>query len=212
MTIESLRKQLRETSLARDHLLGDPVEQFATWYKQAEQAALHYPHAMCLSTVSAEMEASSRIVLLRYFDQQGFVFFSGYETAKAAHIAKNPSVALLFSWLDLERQVRITGKAEKISIKESLQFFASRSRESQIGAWLSQSGGEISSRALLRSSFAQIRQEFVNKKIPLPGRWGGYRVRPTSYEFWQGHSDGIHDRFKYRWNDHHKWEIRRLKP
>ena len=198
--------------LNRGQLAEDPVEQFAIWFDQAKQAAVHYPHAMGLSTVSTSMELSSRIVLLRYFDRQGFVFFSGYETEKAAHIAQNPSVALLFSWLELERQLRIRGTAKKISARESLKFFISRSREGQLGAWLSQSEGDIGSRDLLKKTYAKAKQRFQDGKIPLPEKWGGYLVEPDRFEFWQGRKDGLHDRFRYTKIDEQGWEIRRLLP
>lgn len=212
VTIKLLRKQYMEMPLLRDQLLLNPVDQFALWYEQARAAELHYPHAMGLSTTSQSNEVTSRIVLLRYFDQRGFVFFSGFETEKADQIAENPLVALLFSWLDLERQVRITGTAGRVSAKESLRFFASRSRDNQIGAWLSQSTGVITSRNVLKAKLAEVKQSFQGKKIPLPGGWGGYRVIPKTIEFWQGRNDGLHDRFKYTRLSDDDWEIQRLLP
>jgi len=176
---------------------------------------------MSLATAAATGEVSSRIVLLRYFDERGFVFFSGYDTKKAEQMAENAKVALIFPWLILERQVKILGSAEKIPTRESLVFFATRSKESQIGAWLSQSGEVVSSRSVLRTKLEEMRQKFQEGQIPLPGLWGGYRVIPKSIEFWQGHANGLHDRFVYsdmEWRGletrekHRKWQIRRLAP
>jgi len=212
VSIESLREKYKETPLIREELPPDPVDQFAIWFKQAQKANLHYPNAMSVATASKSMEVSSRIVLLRYFDQRGFSFFSGYETKKAEQIVENPRVALLFSWLDLERQVKISGTAEKISAKESLQFFTSRSRDSQIGAWISQSSDVISSKSFLKAKLEGVKDSFRDKQIPLPGKWGGYRVKPETVEFWQGHANGLHDRFVYTRLDLNNWEIQRLLP
>ena len=212
VSIESLREKYKETPLIREELPPDPVDQFAIWFKQAQKANLHYPNAMSVATASKSMEVSSRIVLLRYFDQRGFSFFSGYETKKAEQIVENPRVALLFSWLDLERQVKISGTAEKISAKESLQFFTSRSRDSQIGAWISQSSDVISSKNFLKAKLEGVKDSFRDKQIPLPGKWGGYRVKPETVEFWQGHANGLHDRFVYTRLDLNNWEIQRLLP
>ena len=212
MSVESLRREFREMPLVRDQLLPDPIDQFAKWYHHAQVADIRYPHAMDLATASRSSKISSRIVLLRFFDQRGFVFFSGYDTEKSDQIADNPSVALLFSWLDLERQVRITGTAGKISAKESLRFFSSRSRESQIGAWLTQSKGILSSRNVLKMKLAEAQQSFRDKKIPLPGKWGGYRIKPQTMEFWQGHRNGLHARFRYVRTGVDDWIIERLLP
>ena len=171
-----------------------------------------YAHGMSLATASTSGEVSSRIVLLRYFDEQGFVFFSGLDTKKSAQIAENSQVALLFPWLILERQVRIVGTAVQISSKESLRFFLTRSKESQIGAWLSQSGEVVSSRSILQSKLEKMKQRFRDKQVPLPGLWGGYRVAPKSFEFWQGRSSGLHDRFLYSDVGEGIWQIERLAP
>ena len=212
MPLEELREKYKNTPLSRADFLTDPINQFAIWYQQALDANLRYPNAMSLATVSSSLEVMSRIVLLRYFDQRGFVFFSGYKTNKADHIASNPRVALLFAWLDFERQIKISGTAEKISTLESLSFFSSRSRESQIGAWLSQSSDIISSRKLLKAKLEEIKQAVRGQDISLPGGWGGYRVKPETVEFWQGQSSGLHDRFVYFRDDGDSWAIKRLMP
>ncbi len=212
MDRETLRAQWRDAKLNRADLPTDPYGQFAKWLQQAQEAELPYPMGMILATASGSAEVSSRIVLLRYFDQRGFVFFSGYDTLKSAQMAENGQVALLFPWLLLERQVKILGRAEKISVHESIKFFATRSRESQIGAWLSQSSEAISSRAILRAKLENVKRKFRDGQVPLPERWGGYRVIPRSIEFWQGHSNGLHDRFVYSLTEDGQWEIERLLP
>ncbi len=212
MSAEWLKEEYKDTPLVREKLLPDPIEQFEVWYQQARAVNLHYPHAMSLATVSRSLEVSSRIVLLRYFDHRGFTFFSGLDTKKAEQIAENPHVALLFSWLDLERQVKIIGTAERISAKESLKYFLSRSRDNQIGAWLSQSSDIISSRNVLIAKMDEIKRVYRDKQIPLPSGWGGYRVTAKSVEFWQGRSTGLHDRFVYSKISENNWKIQRLMP
>ena len=207
-----LRDKYKEARLNREDLRTDPIDQFAYWFRQAQDADLPYAHGMSLATASSSGEVSSRIVLLRYFDERGFVFFSGFDTNKSAQIAENPQVALIFPWLILDRQVRIMGHAVKIPNKESLRFFATRSKESQIGAWLSQSGEAVSSRSILQSNLERMKQKFRDKQVPLPGLWGGYRVLPKSIEFWQGRSSGLHDRFIYTAVGEGKWQIERLAP
>lgn len=211
--VDLLRAKLKTTSLNRAEMPSDPLELFSTWLQQAQDALLPYPTGMSLATASETGEVSSRIVLLRYFDERGFVFFSGYDTKKAQQIAENAQVALLFPWLILERQVKITGRAEKISGRESLRFFAMRSRESQLGAWLTQSSDMISSRSMLRSNWERMKQKFNDRQIPLPDAWGGYRVIPKSIEFWQGHSDRLHDRLLYTVRETvGGWSLARLVP
>ena len=209
---EAVRTQFKQTGLNRADLHPDPIKQFATWLQQAYEADLPYPTGMSVATASKAAQVSSRIVLLRYFDERGFVFFSGYDTKKSEQIAENSQVALLFPWLILVRQVKILGDAQKISRKESLRFFAARTHESQIGAWLTQSSEVVSSRAMLQSNLEKMKQKFRDKQIPLPGQWGGYRVIPKSIEFWQGRSSGLHDRFVYSAGGDGKWRIERLIP
>lgn len=150
--------------------------------------------------------------MLRYFDERGFVFFSGLDTKKAAQIAENPQVALIFPWLLLERQVKILGTAMKIPAWESVRFFASRSKESQIGVWLAQSSGVVSSRAVLRAKLEEFKQKFREGQATMPDLWGGYRVNPSSIEFWQGRANGLHDRFVYSSRGEGDWQIERLAP
>ncbi len=201
-----------QTNLPLRDLNPDPIIQFNDWYQQARDNNLVQPNAMSLATADSSGTVSSRLVLLRIFDQNGFVFFSGYGTAKAQAIAENSNVALLFPWLQLNRQVRIEGTAVPISKKESLQFFATRPRGSQLGAWLTQSSEVITSRQILRGKMAELKQKFRDGRIPLPDKWGGYRVLPTRFEFWQASQDGLHDRFEYSHITDQLWEIKRLLP
>jgi pyridoxamine 5'-phosphate oxidase len=150
--------------------------------------------------------------LLKSFDEDGFVFYTNYESKKAAHIEENPNVSLLFFWADAARQVKIRGKAEKIPAKESLAYFLSRPRGSQIGAWVSAQSSIISSRSLLEEKFQEIKQKFKDKKVPLPSFWGGYRVIPDEIEFWQGRRNRLHDRFQYTKQEDGSWAIERLAP
>lgn len=210
MDIENLRQEYTRSGLRRKDLKVDPFEQFEIWFQEACRANLLEPNAMVLATASAQAEPAVRTVLLKYFDRSGFVFFTNYESRKARHIEENPQVSLLFLWLPLERQVQITGTATKISTTESLKYFVSRPRGSQIGAWCSQQSSIISSRQLLEMQFEEIKQKFHDREIPLPSFWGGYRVTPYRFEFWQGRSNRLHDRFVYSRQELDLWEIQRL--
>lgn len=198
-------------SLERQSLPADPLRQFEAWYQEAQAANTPYPEAMSLATASPAGEVSSRIVLLRYFDPDGFVFFSATNTLAARQMAANPQVSLLFSWLGLDRQVKVQGTAVPLPTTESLRFFASRRRESQMGTWLAQESGAVASKAVLRAKWAAIKRQFRAGQVPMPDLWGGYRVRPQSIEFWQGQPDGLHDRLVYMKRDT-GWEILRLVP
>ncbi|MBW4617927.1 MAG: pyridoxamine 5'-phosphate oxidase [Cyanosarcina radialis HA8281-LM2] len=210
MDIENLRQEYTRSGLRRKDLKADPFDQFEIWFQEACGANLLEPNAMVLATASAQAEPSVRTVLLKYFDRSGFVFFTNYESRKARQIAENPQVSLLFLWLPLERQVQITGTVAKVSAAESLKYFASRPRGSQLGAWCSQQSSIISSRQLLEMQFEEIKQKFMDGEIPLPSFWGGYRVTPYRFEFWQGRTNRLHDRFVYSRQEPDLWEIQRL--
>jgi len=211
MDLSEFRKEYSDRGLHREDLAADPMVQFERWFQQAVELKLHEPNAMSLATVEATGRPLLRTVLLKYFDTNGFVFFTNYQSRKAKHIAENPQVSLLFPWVILERQVIVQGRAEKISAAESLKYFASRPRESQLGAWVSDQSSVISSRKLLLQKLAEIKDKFAHGEVPLPSFWGGYRVIPETIEFWQGGSARLHDRFFYeRKGD--EWEIERLSP
>jgi pyridoxamine 5'-phosphate oxidase len=211
MDLADFRKEYSDRGLHREELDEDPLRQFESWFSQAVELKIHEPNAMSLATVGADGMPLLRTVLLKYFDTSGFVFFTNYESRKAAHIAANPSVSLLFPWITLERQVIVQGRAEKISTAESLRYFTSRPRESQLGAWVSSQSSVISSRKLLMQKLAELKDKFSHGEIPLPSFWGGYRVVPESIEFWQGGPARLHDRFLYR-KANEGWTIERLSP
>jgi pyridoxamine 5'-phosphate oxidase len=212
MDIHKLRQEYTQAELRRKDLQADPFKQFELWFQQACHAELQEPNAMVLATASTTGEPSVRTVLLKYFDSQGFVFFTNYESRKARQISQNPQVSLLFLWLPLQRQVQITGRAEKVSTAESLRYFVTRPRGSQLGAWCSQQSSIISSQQLMSMQFEQMQQKFANREIPLPPFWGGYRVVPYRFEFWQGRPNRLHDRFQYLQQTDQSWEIQRLSP
>jgi pyridoxamine 5'-phosphate oxidase len=211
MDLSEFRKEYTDRGLRREDLAADPMVQFRDWFQQAIELELHEPNAMSLATVDAAGRPLLRTVLLKYFDANGFVFFTNYQSRKAKHIAGNPQVSLLFPWVILERQVIVQGRAEKISAAESLKYFTSRPRESQLGAWVSDQSSVISSRKLLMQKLAEIKDKFAHGEIPLPSFWGGYRVVPETIEFWQGGSARLHDRFLYERKDG-AWQIERLSP
>ncbi len=210
MDLSHYRREFLQKGLRRADLNDDPFKQFELWFKQAEQEGLLEPSAMSLAT-SNGVDVSLRTVLLKYFDQQGFVFFTNYGSTKAQQITQNPNVALLFPWLVLERQVKITGSVEKVSTIESFRYFTSRPKDSQLGAWASQQSSHVSSRQLLLSQFEAMRNKFKQGEVPLPEFWGGYRVIPKSIEFWQGRENRLHDRFVYEKSEG-QWTINRLAP
>ena len=166
---------------------------------------------MTVSTVAQDGMPSSRVVLLKSWDEKGFVFYTNYKSQKAQEILENPKVSLLFAWLDLERQLRINGVAEKVSTAESLRYFLSRPFGSRLGAWVSNQSSIITSRSLLEMQFDKMKRKFANGEIPLPDFWGGYRIIPSYFEFWQGRENRLHDRFAYKKNGDN-WEISRLAP
>ena len=212
MELESIRREYLQGGLERENLLESPVKQFQLWLEQAVKSGLPDPTAMVLATVDAKLQPQQRIVLLKHADEQGFVFYTNYDSAKAHEISSNHRVSVLFPWHILERQVRIEGCAEKVSTAESLKYFLTRPKESQIAAWSSEQSRRIDSRALLISQFERMKSKFGKGEIPLPDFWGGYRIRPKRFEFWQGRENRLHDRFEYSLMDDNRWEINRLAP
>ena len=207
--LSNLRKEYLKSGIVKDNLKSNPIEQFSLWFDQAIEANIIEPSAMSLAT--SDDYIGIRTVLLKFFDDKGFVFFTNYESKKSKQIQNNPQAALLFPWLALERQVKIIGSVEKITKLESLKYFSSRPKDSQIGAWSSQQSSKISSRAILVDQFAVMKKKFANGEIPLPEFWGGYRVLPQSIEFWQGRESRLHDRLIYERKDN-GWDISRLSP
>lgn len=207
-----LRVDYNIGTLEKQHLNPDPIAQWQSWFDQAEQAGLQEANAMTVATVDPNGWPQARILLAKKVDEHGFVFFTNYESAKAAEIDTSQKAALLFYWQPLHRQVRITGTIQKISAAESGQYFASRPRDSQIGAWASPQSDLLSNRAELHDAVKAVEQRFEGvEEIPRPSFWGGYRVGPMLFEFWQGRSNRLHDRFRYRYADH-AWQIERLAP
>lgn len=211
MDLADFRKEYSSRGLHREDLDPDPVAQFSTWFQQAIEVGVNEPNAMTLATVDESGMPFQRTVLLKYFDTDGFVFFTNYGSRKSAQIAANPKVSLLFPWITLERQVIVQGTAEKISSAESLKYFASRPRESQMGAWVSNQSEVITSRKFLMQKLAEIKDKFQHGEIPLPSFWGGYRVKPEMIEFWQGGPARLHDRFLYQKSET-GWKTDRLSP
>ena len=212
MQLEEMRRNYATRSLDLSDLDANPFAQFDHWMREAIETQVIEPNAMTLATADGSGRPAVRTVLLKGFDERGFVFYSNYESAKARDLAANSKVALLFPWLALERQVSAMGSAQKISAAESLKYFLSRPRESQIGAWASRQSEVISTRALLETKFAEMKARFANGGIPLPDQWGGYRVTPQSFEFWQGRPSRLHDRFRYTLQSDGSWTIARLMP
>jgi pyridoxamine 5'-phosphate oxidase len=211
MDLADFRKEYSDRGLKREELAADPVAQFSTWFAQATELGVHEPNAMTLATVDEHGMPYQRTVLLKYYDADGFVFFTNYSSRKAKQMEANPRVSLLFPWITLERQVIVQGTVEKISTAESLNYFTSRPRESQIGAWVSNQSEVITSRKFLMLKLAEIKEKFSHGEIPLPSFWGGYRVKPQMIEFWQGGPARLHDRFLYQ-REAGAWKIDRLSP
>ena len=208
--LTNLRKEFRQNGLNRSELDDDPFKQFSLWFSQAIKLGIVEPSAMSLATVD-ENEIGIRTVLLKHFDEKGFVFFTKYGSKKSQQIEVKPQAALLFPWLDLERQIKIIGSVEKVTTLESIKYFASRAKDSQLGAWASQQSATITSRSLLVSQFESMKNKFSKGEVPLPDFWGGYRVIPESIEFWQGRESRLHDRFIYQ-RSGNSWSISRLSP
>jgi pyridoxamine 5'-phosphate oxidase len=212
MEIHLQRSEYNSGKLDREDLKANPVEQFAAWFKEACDARITEPNAMSLATAGADGRPLVRTVLLKSYDEQGFVFFTNLESRKARHIKENPNVSLLFPWLALQRQVIINGRAEKVSMAESVAYFLTRPRGSQIGAWVAPQSSTITSRQLLESKWEEMERKFAGGEVPLPSWWGGFRVAPREIEFWQGRTNRLHDRFLYSAQSGGSWTIDRLAP
>jgi pyridoxamine 5'-phosphate oxidase len=212
VNLEEMRRNYAARSLDVGDLDASPFKQFDRWMREAVETQLLEPNAMSLATVDPAGRPTLRTVLLKGFDERGLVFYTNYESAKARDLAGNAQVACLFQWLPLERQVSVTGQAEKVSAAESLKYFLSRPRDSQIGAWASRQSEVITTRSLLEQKFAEMRAKFAAGEIPLPSEWGGYRITPAMFEFWQGRPNRLHDRLRYARQSGGSWKIERLMP
>lgn len=211
MSLSELRKEYSLKKLSEDEVSADPFNQFAVWFDEARASITGEPNAMILSTSGADGKASSRVVLLKGFSDKGFIFFTNYTSRKGIDLMENPNAALLFFWGELERQVRIEGRAEKISPEESLQYFRTRPRQSQIGALASEQSKPVADRLFLENKFQMLTQEYEGKDVPMPEQWGGFLVKPEYFEFWQGRRSRLHDRISYR-TEENSWKIERLSP
>ena len=211
MDLTFIRQGYKDKGLDKEDLNTDPIIQFESWFEEAKISE-PIPTAMSLSTVNNNGEPTLRTVLLKLFDKKGFVFFTNYKSRKADHITDNPNVAVLFNWVAMERQVSISGVAEKIKTKESIKYFMSRPRGSQLGAWVSDQSSVLSSRKILELKLEEIKRKFSDGEIPLPDFWGGYRIIPKTFEFWQGRPNRLHDRFKYSKQSNELWKIDRIAP
>jgi pyridoxamine 5'-phosphate oxidase len=211
LDIADLRREYTRGGLHSEDLPANPLDLFEKWLRQACDAKLPDPTAMSVATVDRDGRPYQRIVLLKHYDDNGFVFYTNLGSRKAQQIAANNQVSLLFPWHTLDRQVHVTGVAEQLSPLEVLKYFHSRPKDSQIAAWVSQQSSRISARSMLESKFMELKQKFANGEVPLPSFWGGFRVRFDSMEFWQGGTHRLHDRFLFT-RRAEAWHIDRLAP
>jgi pyridoxamine 5'-phosphate oxidase len=210
--VARLRKEYTRTGLKESDAASDPIVQFRRWFDEALTADLHEPNAMTLATATPDGRPSARIVLLKGFDRRGFVFYTSYEGRKGGELEVNPRCALVFYWGELERQVRVEGRASRIPEEESDGYFGSRPRGSQLGAWASEQSRPVEGRGALEERLRDLEAEYEGREVPRPPFWGGYRVEPYSIEFWQGRENRLHDRLVYRHADSGEWRRERLQP
>jgi pyridoxamine 5'-phosphate oxidase len=211
-SIADIRKDYKLRSLSETDVAVNPFDQFTRWWDDAVSSEIDEINAMTLATATTDGFPSARIVLLKGYDHDGFIFFTNYQSQKGQELEINPHAALVFFWKELERQVRIEGIIEKVSGKESDEYYNSRPVGSRIGAWASPQSEVIANREEIENNFASLEKKFGNENIPRPGHWGGYKLRPTMLEFWQGRSSRLHDRIRYALQKDHNWLIERLAP
>lgn len=211
MNLFDLRREFSLKTLDEKDVSSDPLFQFEQWFREAVQIEAAEPNAMCLSTTGKDLKPSSRIVLLKQVRHDGFVFFTNYESRKAVQLDENPYCSLNFVWHELERQVRIEGRAEKLSPEDSDKYFETRPASSKLGAWASPQSRTILDKKSLEILVEDFERTFANSEIPRPENWGGYLVKPTLIEFWQGRPSRLHDRIEYK-SDNDKWVVKRLAP
>ena len=211
MSLRDRRVQYETAGLDLADLAATPIQQWHRWYDDAVEAGVAEPNAMTVSSIDAEGQPDARVVLAREVNDEGIVFYTNYESAKGIQLAGTPFASAIFAWLDLHRQVRVRGEIEVVSSEESDAYFASRPRESQIGAWASAQSQVITGREELEAAVAEMTQRFMGGDVPRPPHWGGLRIVPSTVEFWQGRPSRLHDRFRYAWAGT-QWSISRLAP
>ncbi|HYV32891.1 MAG TPA: pyridoxamine 5'-phosphate oxidase [Candidatus Binatia bacterium] len=212
MSLANLRRDYSLAGLKETDLAADPFQQFQKWFQEAVAAEILEPNAMVLATVDSSGQPSTRVVLLKGVDERGFRFFTSYESRKGRELAANPKASLTFQWLELERQVCITGRVTKLSRKEAEDYFRIRPRGSRLGAWASQQSQVIADRAQLEARVREVEATYPGDQIPLPPYWGGYVLAPREIEFWQGRPSRLHDRLRYTRHPDNSWKIERLSP
>ncbi len=212
MNLESQRREYLSGGLSRGDLAADPLTQFDRWMQQVLEAQVPDPTAMAVATVDADSQPSQRIVLLKHFDERGFVFYTNHQSRKALELAGNPRTSLLFLWNSINRQIKICGTAERIGKEESAAYFSTRPRTSQLAAMASRQSSVLESREALLAEFEELDRRYRETDVPLPEDWGGFRVKAHEYEFWQGRPDRLHDRFRYSRGAAEEWIIERLAP
>lgn len=212
MSIADIRKEYAMHALSEADVQANPLQQFSIWWNEALQAEMEEVNAVTLATASADGLPTARTVLLKGYDERGFVFYTNYNSQKAAQLEENPRATLLFFWKELERQVRITGLVEKTSAEESDAYYHSRPEGSRLGAWASPQSSTIESREWLENKVSEMENAFTNGNLNRPPHWGGYRVKPVIVEFWQGRPSRLHDRIQYSIQTGGNWKIERLAP
>lgn len=214
--LEKLKKQYSDAGISKDSVCTDPIEQFRLWFQQAVDSGIAQPNGFSLSSVSAESKPSQRTVLMKSFDSDGLVFYTNHHSRKGQQLAENNKVSVLFPWYELHRQVNIEGTVSRVNEQLSREYFESRPRDSQIGAWASRQSETLASRQVLEQQQQEMQQKFGDQAIPLPTFWGGYLISPNRFEFWQGRPHRLHDRILYSKKEHaredRQWEIVRLSP
>lgn len=210
--IAGFRHEYIGEGLRRAYLDPDPIKQFDNWFAAAIEARIYDANAMALATATSDGKPSVRVVLLKSFDERGFVFYTNYDSEKGRQLEQNPRAALVLYWMEVERQIRIEGTVEKTPREESERYFHTRPAGAQLGAWASRQSATIDGRQVLEARLAEMKQRFAEVDIPLPPHWGGYRVKPEIMEFWQGRPDRLHDRFRYTLQSNGTWSIDRLAP
>ncbi len=212
LSLKALRQKYGEEGLQYKDLNNDPLLQFQTWFQQAVDSGMPEPNGMCLSTATRAAAPSLRTVLMKSYDTDGFIFYTNFGSRKARQIEENNKVALIFPWIALHRQIIIEGTAKKIPTAESMKYFATRPRGSQLGAWSSHQSEVLTKRSLLEAKLDEVKNKFSKGDVPLPSFWGGFRVKPVRIEFWQGRPHRLHDRFLFTLTTDGNWKVERLSP